>query len=129
LARVLIYHPHPTADDGRALLAEQGHEVVSCEQREALIAAMADRRPDVLVYVLGELPLDLGVLTLLRRLAPSLPLILLGSPAELEARRSVQDLKPVYYGVFPLDPSELADAVRGVLLPRGGQAPSRRTPM
>jgi hypothetical protein len=69
--------------------------------------------------VLGELDVDLGTLWALRRVAPTLPIILLGGPAGLEARRSVQELKPTYYGVFPLEPSELADAVRGVLQHHG----------
>ena len=36
---------------------------------------------------------------------------MLGGPSGLEARRAVQDLKPVYYGVFPLEPAELSEAV------------------
>lgn len=128
MSRILIYQPHTGSDDCKALLGEQGHEVIACEDRESLFESIAERRPDVLVYVLGELALDLGVLSMLRRLAPMLPIILLGGPAGIEARRSVQDLKPTYYGVFPLDPTELADAVRGALSlhgratarPRGG---------
>jgi len=122
----MIYQPRPIGDEGQAVLNRQGHEVVACENREALFEAMAQRRPDIVVYVLGdELALDLGLLSMLRRLAPSLPIILLGGPAGIEARRTVQDLKPTYYGVFPLDPTELADAVRGALSPHG-RAPAAR---
>ena len=102
------------------MLAGEGHEIVVCQGREALFDQLTERRPDVLVYVLGDLIVDLGVLALLRRVAPKLPIILLGGPAELEARRSVQELKPTYYGVFPLDPAELSDAVHGALSPHLG---------
>lgn len=122
MSRILIHEPRQNRDECSALLANQGHGVVVCEDRESLIGALAERRADVLVYVLSDLMADLAVLTLLRRVAPTLPIILLGAPAGLEARRSVQELKPTYYGVFPLEPSELGDAVRGALDNRNGRA-------
>jgi DNA-binding NtrC family response regulator len=122
VSRVLIHETRHTHDDFPNMLAGQGHEIVVCAGREALFDQLTERRPDVLVYVLGELVVDLGVLTLLRRVAPKLPIILLGGPAGLEARRSVQELKPVYYGVFPLDPAELRDAIHGALGHHNGRA-------
>ncbi len=113
--RILIHEPEPTSDDCREYLSDVGHEVVVCADREALIAALAERRPHVLVYVLGDLGGDFGVLSAVRRAAPRLPLILLGGPAALDVRRTVQELKPTYFGVFPLDHSELRDAVNGAL--------------
>lgn len=115
MSRILIHEPRHATDECQVLLLGQGHDVVVCPDREALFAAITERRPDLLVYVLNELGTDLGVLTLLRRVSPTLPIILLGGPAGLEARRSVQELKPTYYGVFPLEPSELSDAVHGAL--------------
>ena len=47
--------------------------------------------------------------------------ILLGGPADLEVRRTVQELRPTYYAVFPLDPSELRDAVAGALAHYNGR--------
>ena len=79
-----------------------------CSDREALFDALTERRPDCLVYVLDDLMLDLGLLAVLRRVAPRLPFIVLGGASGLEARRSVQDLKPTYYGMFPLDPPSSA---------------------
>jgi DNA-binding response OmpR family regulator len=122
VSRILIHEPQATCDECKTVLAGQGHDVVVCRDREALIGALGERRPDVLVYVLGDLGIDLGVLGVVRRAAPQLPLILLGGPADLAARRSVQDLKPTYYGVFPLDPSELGDAVRGALDHHNGRS-------
>ena len=115
MSRILIHEPRPTSDECRSLLAGEGHEVIVCRDRESLFDAMAEERPDVLVYVLENLELDVGVLTVVRRAATQLPLILLGGPSDLATRRSVQDLKPIYNAMFPLEPSELSDAVRGAL--------------
>lgn len=120
MSRVLVHEARHHPDDLSGVLSAEGHDVVLCTGREALFEQMAARRPDVLVYVLGELPVDVAVLSLLRRVAPRLPIILLGGPSGLEARRAVQDLKPVYYGVFPLEPAELSEAVRAALGGHGG---------
>ena len=117
MSRILIHESRSPRDDFSGLLAGEGHEVIVCRGREELFDHLTERRPDVLVYVLGELMVDLAVLALIRRVAPKLPIILLGGPAGLEARRSVQELKPTYYGVFPLEPAELGDAVHGALAP------------
>ena len=82
LNRILVHQPRD-AEETHDLLAGHGREVVVCEDRETLIAALAQRRPDVLVYVLVDPAIDLGVLTVVRRAAPQLPLILLGDPADL----------------------------------------------
>ena len=112
MSRILIHDP----DDGCHFLLEGGgQEVIACRDRNALVVAMTDRRPDVLVYVINDLNADLGLLGRVRRFAPSLPIILVGGPTDLAARRSIQELKPTYYGVLPLERSELLDAVRGAL--------------
>jgi DNA-binding response OmpR family regulator len=118
MSRILILQP-PPHDECRQALSTCGHELVVCADQEALFDALAERRPDALVYVLTDPNVDLRVLLLLRRITPSLPIILLGADAGLEARRSVQVLNPTYYGVFPLDPSELSEAVRCALDHRG----------
>jgi|SRR5262245_7291213 len=118
MSRILVYEPHSGDPEWSQHLAADGHDVVVCAGREALFDAMALRRPDLVIYVLGDLALDLGVLWVVRRMAATMPIILLGGPADLEARRSVQELKPTYFGVFPLEPAELEDAVRGALAHR-----------
>jgi len=80
-----------------------------------LFDALTLHRPDLIIYVLGDLSLDLGVLWVVRHMSATLPIILLGGPTGIEARRSVQELRPVYFGVFPLEPAELSEAVRGAL--------------
>lgn len=122
MSRILICEPRNPGEDCAPLLAGEGHEVVVCAGRQALFDALAVRRPDVIVYVMDDLAMDLGALSVVRGMAATLPIILLGGPAGLEARRSVQELKPTYYGVFPLDPAELRDAVRGALSHRNGRA-------
>src|SRR5262245_14480125 len=115
MTRVLGHEPQSGPNDCASMLAGHGLEVVPCRDRESLFDAMAVRRPDLVVYVLDDVLVDIGVLTLMRRIAPSLPMILLGGSAGLDVRRSIQELRPTYYGVFPLDPSELRDAVHGVI--------------
>ena len=44
-----------------------------------------------------------------------LPIILLDGPGDLAARRHIQDLKPIYYGVSPLETHEVMEVVHDVL--------------
>jgi len=115
LSRILVLDPRARGEGCPALLTAPAHEVVSCHDREALVSAFSVRRPSVLVYVLQELVRDVELLSAIRTAAPRLPIIVLGEPATLETRRLIQDLKPTYYGVFPLERMELADAVSAVL--------------
>ncbi|HKQ56985.1 MAG TPA: hypothetical protein VJY35_03885 [Candidatus Eisenbacteria bacterium] len=115
MSRILVHEPRPYSDECAHALAGEGHDVVVCAGREPLFDAIALRRPDLIVYVMDDLMTDLGVLSVLRRGAPTLPIILLAGPAGLETRRTVQELRPTYFGVFPLEPAELRDAVRGAL--------------
>jgi len=122
VSRILIHEPRRTRHEWCRPLIDEGHEVVLCTGREALFDALADRRPDVIVYVLGDIQLDLGVLWVVRRVAAKLPIILLSRAAGLETRRKVQDLRPTYYGVFPLEPAELTEAVHSALSHENGRA-------
>jgi DNA-binding NtrC family response regulator len=115
MSQVLILEPRETPIGCRALLAGLKHHVDICGDRTALLEALSIRRPDLVIYVLNDLPSDLAFLSLLRRISSSLPIIVLGADSSLEARRSVQDMRPTYFGVFPLEPCELANAVRSAL--------------
>ena len=119
VSRILVHASHPTCEGGRELLVGEGHDVVVCEEREAFLGAMTGRRPDAVVYVIDDFPFDLRVLGVLRRIAPSIPLIVLSAPAAIQDRRRIQDLRPVYYGVLPLEGGELVDAVHAALGRRG----------
>ena len=122
MSRILIHEARRGSEDWQGLLAAGGYEVVVCAGRAALFDAMMLQRPDLIIYVLEDLAVDLGMLSVVRRMAPSLPIILLGDQTGLDARRSVQELRPAYFGVFPLDPAELSDAVRSALGHNGRRA-------
>lgn len=115
MSRILVYESRTGCEECRSLLEKEGREIILCRDREALVNALLERRPDAVVYVLGELTADLTALSLLRRSGPTLPIIVLGGSSSLDARRCVQDLKPTYFGVLPLEPMELRDAVQGAL--------------
>ena len=112
---ILIHAPGPEHQEWRSMLSAPGHEIVVRTDRESLVQALAERRPDVLVYVLADLEQDLRLLRTLREVAPTLPIILLDGDSDLAARRSIQELRPTYYAVLPLEASELHDAVEGAL--------------
>jgi len=114
MSHVLILDPHETLA-GQALLDDPELDVEVCRDRAGLFDSLCIRRPDVVVYVLTDLPSDLAILSLLRRVSASLPIVLVGDPSSLEARRSIQDVRPIYFGVLPLDPCELVNAVRSGL--------------
>ena len=89
--------------------------MVVCDDRESLLGATTERRPDAVVYVIDDFPFDLRVLGVLRRIAPSIPLVVLSAPAAIQDRRRVQDLRPIYYGVLPLEADEFVEAVHAAL--------------
>ena len=115
MPRIVIHEPDAQHDSCYALLTHETEDVVVCRNQESLIRALSSRKPDVLIYVLGDIDRDLGFLRQLRGAAPTLPIILLGGPTDLKARRTIQELRPTYFGVFPLEDSELNEAVLGVL--------------
>lgn len=115
MSRILVYESRLGCEECRSQLEKEGREIILCRDREGLVDSLLERRPDAVVYVLGELAADLTVLSLLRRSGPTLPIIVIGGSSNLVARRSVQDLKPTYFGVLPLEPMELQDAVQGAL--------------
>ena len=115
LKRILVHDTRQAHGDWSATLSGKDRQILVCEGRESLVAAIAERRPDALVYVLSDLDDDIQLLIALRRLASGLPIIVLGGPTDLSARRSIQELKPTYYGVFPLDDAELDDVMSGAL--------------
>ena len=125
MSRVVIYEcclgdEHPAF----SLLKDEGFDLVACPDGETLLEEVVQHRPDVLIYALKpDSPQDLAVLQLLRRAAPELPLVLLASEGSLSTQRLVQDLRPIYYAVCPIEASELRDAVRAALS-RTGRGPA-----
>ncbi|HET9326057.1 MAG TPA: hypothetical protein VFQ05_04725 [Candidatus Eisenbacteria bacterium] len=125
MPHILIHDPRGPHEEWQKLLAARGRDVVVCCDRDSFVNALGERRPDVLVYVLTDLELDLQLLFELRRVASTLPIVLLDGPTDLEIRRRVQKLNPTYYGVSPTDSSEVSDVVRSTL----GRVMDRMTPL
>lgn len=100
-------------------LREEGYEVVACPNRETVLTLAFDDPPDVILYTLApRSPVDRGVLQLLRRALPRTPLILIAAEGSLEVQRVVQEFRPVYYAVAPLERAELVEAVTAAIAQR-----------
>src|SRR5262245_55214392 len=115
LAHILIHEPRHVHEQWESLLAGKGRKSTVCADREKSVAALEDRPPDVLVYVLTEMKRDIDLLCAVRCVASTLPIILLNGPTDLASRRAIQKLRPTYYGVYPLENSELSDVVGSAL--------------
>lgn len=118
--RVVIYEPAGLESASLfAALREQGFELVECSDGQMLLEEVVQHRPDVVVYGLRpDGHQDLGVLHLVRSVAPELPLVLVASEGSLVTQKLVQDVRPIYYAVYPVDPAELHEAVRAALARR-----------
>jgi len=124
--RRLVYECFLTSDRSTVGgLRDEGFEVVSFDNFDRLLENIVRRRPRVLIYGLGsQLTEDIGMLRLLRRAAPILPLVLLATEGSLATQRLIQGLRPVYYAVCPIEPEELLDAVRAALARKPPRAES-----
>jgi DNA-binding NarL/FixJ family response regulator len=92
------------------------YDVVWCNEEEDVLDQVIQRRPHVLVFALGaQCQRDLALLFLLRRVAPAVPLILVASTASLETQKMIQDLRPTYYVVRPVDQTELHEAIAAAI--------------
>ena len=103
-----------------AVLEADGFDLVSCPDGYALLVEVMHRKPDAVIYALrADCREDLGVLRLVRRAAPDVPLVLLAAEDSLDTRKVTQTLRPIYYAVCPVDGVELRDVVRNALSRRG----------
>jgi DNA-binding response OmpR family regulator len=120
LSRVLVYECCPEREVSiQALLQQADYDLVPCESGEQLLEAVMAHKPDAVVYVFKpECQEDLGVLHLLRRLAPTVPLIVLANEGSLRLQRLVQEWRPIYYSVAPVEPAEIRLAVQAALTRR-----------
>jgi DNA-binding response OmpR family regulator len=101
-------------------LREEGYEVVACPDRETTLSRAIDHPPDVILYwITPRCPVDRGVLVTLRRNLPRTPLVIVASEGSLETQRLIQEFRPVYYTVAPVDRTELLEAVKAAMAQRG----------
>jgi DNA-binding response OmpR family regulator len=116
VARVAVYESNNDDHRVASALREEGFEITSCQNSEALLEEVVQHRPGAVVYGLGEdYESDLGVLRLLRRIAPQISLVLLGGTGSLAVQRQLRSLSPVYLALDAADPAELREAVRAGL--------------
>jgi DNA-binding NtrC family response regulator len=82
--------------------------------------AVVAHRPDVIVAVLRrECYGDFGVMQLLHRTVPGVPMIFVASDSTLKSERVMRDLRPFYYAVAPVDMDEIGTAVEAALARKG----------
>lgn len=114
--RIVVCDPlHDGCSDACRTLAGDGLQFENCDDGERLLEAVIGHAPDVVIYCLRpDIDADLAVLHLLRRVAPEAPLILLAREGDLDTRKAVQVLRPLFYAVAPFDTDELKDVVRSV---------------
>jgi DNA-binding NarL/FixJ family response regulator len=92
------------------------YDVVGCNEDEDVLDQVIQRHPSALVFALGaRFQSDLALLFLLRRVAPAVPIILVAATASLETQKMIQDVRPTYYMVRPVDRIELDEAVAGAI--------------
>ena len=99
-----------------SLVGCDGLDLVTCADGQALLEEVIHRRPDAVIYGLHpDCREDMGVLRLMRRAAPDVPLVLLAAEDSLDTRTVTQTLRPIYYAVCPVDCAELCEVVRAAV--------------
>lgn len=91
----------------------------ACRDGAALLESVVERMPGAVVVALED-DRDLGILPLLRRLAPRVPLIVLTHSGDLRLQRILREVRPYYCDVVPFDADELREVVRLAVRPRPG---------
>jgi DNA-binding response OmpR family regulator len=117
MRRVLVCECCPERELSiQALLEQEEYDLVACEDGERLLNAVMADKPDAIVYVFKpECQEDIGVLQLLRKFAPTTPLVVLANESSLRVQRLVRELRPIYYAVAPVEPEEIRSAVQAAL--------------
>jgi DNA-binding NarL/FixJ family response regulator len=132
--RVRARHPlvvceaHPGHGEAVAEeLVEAGYEVRRCADEESLIEAVATRHPCAVVYELRhQLPVDMAILALLRRVLPHVPLVLLSHDASGPSLRALRGMSPAVLAHEPVGRDGLRAAVRTAVA--RGRSRERRHP-
>ena len=127
-ARQLLVVCGTHAGHGEAVVEElvgSGYDARHCIDEESLMEAAFTLRPRAIVYELHhQLPVDLAILSLVRRLLPHVPLIVVAGALAEQAVRALRAVNPTVLTHDPVDRSELLDAVR-LALRRAGMIERR----
>jgi len=115
--RVLVCEAHPGHGEPVArLLLSVGYDVRCCPDEESLIEAVAAQTPRVVVYELHhQLPVDLAILALVRRVVPAVPLVVVAGQRAGPAANALRALHPTVLEHEPVDREELHSAVRAAV--------------
>ncbi len=118
--RLLLFECADPTDGGIAsALRSLGFEAIRCRDGRALVEEAVRRPADAVIYELTTHDdEDLGVLELLRRVAPAVPLILVVSQGSLVTQKLMQGLRPMYTMVGPVETAELREVVEAALARR-----------
>jgi DNA-binding NtrC family response regulator len=116
MSRVMLFHCR--AAEERALL-DENLSFVCCDDCEEMLSEVVQHPPDVVVVeVRPESVSDLAVLSLLRRVAPRLPFVLVGEGRTPEWDVPAE-LAPLYRSPLPVEKRGLRKVVRSALAARG----------
>ena len=117
---IVVCEAHPGATGAvSTLLDAEGFVVHRSTDDESLIEATASHAPQAIVYVLAhDLVVDIALLQLLRRVAPEVPLVLIGAPHPSLAAR-LAPVHPVHVTHAPLDGHALGGALRHAIRKHG----------
>jgi DNA-binding response OmpR family regulator len=119
---------HDVTDLIRFHLTKAGLEVITAASGREALAAIAQRRPDLVLLDLMLPDIDgFGVCEILRRdpATASLPVIILTAWATTDARNLGLDLGALDYLTKPFSPRELTERVLSLLTPDGKRPPRR----
>ena len=90
-----------------------GYDVRHCADEESLVEAAAALRPCAIVYELHhQLSVDLAILSLVRRVLPHVPLVVVAGALAEQAICGLSTLHATVLGHEPVDRTELRHAVR-----------------
>ena len=111
---LLVCESHPGHGEAVAEeLVALGYEVRRCADEEAMIAAAAAQRPSAVVYELRhQVPVDLAILALVRRVLPDVPLIVVARELAEAAMQALRAVHPDVFAAEPVSPDDLRAAVR-----------------
>jgi len=111
---VVVCESRPGHGDAVASeLAGYGYEVRRCSDEMSLIETSVASRPRAIVYELHhQLPVDLAILSLVRRVLPHIPLVVIAGALAEHAVRVLRAIDPTVLAHEPVDRAELIAAVR-----------------
>ncbi len=116
------------AEDGARRSMEEtlraaGHDLVVAAVGSEAVKAALDRNPAVAIIDLDLAELSgLGVIEILQRVRPHLPVVVLAGDASMEVGRRILEMGVFYFLVKPIDPGEVRAAVESALAARRTQA-------